>query len=278
MRRRCTSPLPSAIPLRAVAEGGKPKRLARFYKTVAVAPQGESFAVLLDGKPLRTPARAALLLPTEALAAAVAREWQAQVEHVVPATMPLTRLANSALDGVSPRMAEVEADAAKYAGSDLVCYRAGDPAALVAAQSEAWDPLLAFIRERCGARFALSEGVIHHTQPQESLEAIGRLLHEAVGAGAAAPFRLAGIHVMTTLSGSLVVALAVALRHIDADAGFVAAHVDEDFQLQSGARTPRPWRGARAGSRKCAPRRSASRSRGEFAGAAILGGAATLPH
>ena len=219
-------------PLRAVAEGGKPKRLARFYKTVAVAPQGESFAVLLDGKPLRTPARAALLLPREALAAAVAREWQAQVEHVVPGTMPLTRLANSALDGVSPRMAEVEADAAKYAGSDLVCYRAGDPAALVAAQSEAWDPLLAFIRERCGARFALSEGVIHHTQPQESLEAIGRLLHEAVGAGAAAPFRLAGIHVMTTLSGSLVVALAVALRHIDADAGFVAAHVDEDFQLR----------------------------------------------
>ena len=220
-------------PLRAVAEGARPKRIARFYKTVAVAPQAQGFAVLLDGKPLRTPARARLLLPSEALARAVAREWEAQAEHVDPATMPLTRLANSALDGVSPRMAEVEADAAKYAGSDLVCYRAGDPAALVAAQSVAWDPLLAFIRERHGARFSLSEGVIHHAQPPETLEAIRRLLHEAVGEGLAAPFRLAGIHAMTTLSGSLVVALAVALRQIDADAGFAAAHIDEDFQLRT---------------------------------------------
>jgi chaperone required for assembly of F1-ATPase len=219
-------------PLRAVAEGGKPKRLARFYKTVAVAPQGGGFAVLLDGKPLRTPARAPFLLPSEALAQAVAKEWEEQAEFVEPARMPLTRLVNSALDGVAARMTEVEADAAKYAGSDLVCYRAGDPEALVAAQSEAWDPLLAFIRERHGARFSLSEGVIHHAQPQETLEAIGRLLHETVGAGAAAPFRLAGIHAMTTLSGSLVVALAVALRHIDADAGFAAAHVDEDHQLR----------------------------------------------
>jgi len=219
-------------PLRAVAEGGKPRRLARFYKTVAVAPQAQGFAILLDGKPLRTPARAPLLAPSEALAQAIAREWEAQAEHVDPATMPLTRLANSALDGVSPRMAEVEADAAKYAASDLVCYRAGDPEALVAAQSETWDPLMAFIRERHGARFSLSEGVIHHAQPQETLEAISRLLHETVGDGVAAPFRLAGIHAMTTLSGSLVVALAVALGHIDADAGFAAAHVDEDYQLR----------------------------------------------
>jgi chaperone required for assembly of F1-ATPase len=219
-------------PLRAVAEGGKPKRLACFYKTAAVAPQAQGFAILLDGKPLRTPARAQLLLPSEALAQAVAREWETQAEHVDPATMPLTRLANSALDGVAARIAEVEADAAKYAASDLVCYRAGDPEALVEAQSEAWDPLLAFLRDRHGARFSLSEGVIHHAQPAETLEAIARLLHETVGEGVAAPFRLAGIHAMTTLSGSLVVALAVALRHIDADAGFAAAHVDEDHQLR----------------------------------------------
>jgi len=219
-------------PLRAVAEGGKPKKLARFYKTVAVAPQAQGFAVLLDGKPLRTPARAPLLLPSEALAQAVAREWEEQAEHVDPAKMPLTRLANTAIDGVAARMAEVEADAAKYAAADLVCYRAGDPEALVAAQNEAWDPLLAFIRERHGARFSLSEGVIHHAQPEETLAAIGRLLHETVGEGAAAPFRLAGIHAMTTLSGSLVVALTTALRHIDADAGFAAAHVDEDYQLR----------------------------------------------
>ncbi|ARN80339.1 ATP12 family chaperone protein [Methylocystis bryophila] len=219
-------------PLRAVAEGGKPKKLARFYKSVTTAPQAEGFAVLLDGKPLRTPARAPLLLSSEALAQEVAREWEAQAEHVDPASMPLTRLANSALDGVRPRMAEVEADAAKYAASDLVCYRAGEPEGLVAAQREAWDPILAFIYERCGARFALSEGVMHHAQPRETLDAVGQLLHETVGDGKAAPFRLAGIHVMTTLSGSLVVALAVALRHLDAEAGFAAAHVDEDYQLR----------------------------------------------
>jgi chaperone required for assembly of F1-ATPase len=219
-------------PLRAVAEGGKPKRLARFYKEVSVAPQAPGFAVLLDGKPLRTPARAPLLASSQALAEAIAEEWKNQAEQIDPQRMPLTRLANSAIDGVGPRMAEVEADAAKYAGSDLVCYRAGDPEALVAAQREAWDPLLAFIRERCGARFALSEGVIHHAQPAQTLEAIGRLLRETVGEGGGAPFRLAGIHSMTTLSGSLVVALAVALRHLDADAGFAAAHVDEDFELR----------------------------------------------
>lgn len=219
-------------PLRAVAEGGKPKRLARFYKTVAVAPQAQGFAVLLDGKPLRTPARAPLLTPTEALAQAIAKEWEQQGDHVEPGQMHLTRLANSALDGVASRMDEVEADAAKYAASDLVCYRAGDPESLVEAQSEAWDPLLAFLRERHGARFSLSEGVIHHAQAPETLEATARLLHEVVGDGPAAPFRLAGIHAMTTLSGSLVVALAVALRQIDADAGFAAAHVDEDYQLR----------------------------------------------
>ncbi len=219
-------------PLRIVADGGKPKRLARFYKTVAVAPQAQGFAVLLDGKPVRTPARAPLLAPTEALALAISREWEQQAEYVEPGQMPLTRLVNSAIDGVSARMAEVEADAARYAASDLVCYRAGDPEALVAAQREAWDPPLAFIRDRCGARFTLSEGIIHQAQPREALEATGRLLHDTVGAGGAAPFRLTGIHSMTTLSGSLVIALAVALRYFDADAGFAAAHVDEDYQLR----------------------------------------------
>ncbi len=228
-------------PLRVVAEEGKPKRLARFYKSVTVAPQGQGFAVLLDGKPLRTPARAPLLAPTEALAQAIAGEWERQGEHVEPGQMPLTRLANSALDGVATRMAEVEADAAKYAASDLVCYRAGDPETLVVEQRAAWDPPLAFIRERCGARFTLSEGVIHQPQPRETLEAIGRLLHETVGEGAGAPFRLTGIHSMTTLSGSLVIALAVALRFFDADSGFAAAHVDEDFQLRVWGADAEAW-------------------------------------
>jgi chaperone required for assembly of F1-ATPase len=219
-------------PLRWVAEEGKRKILKRFYEEASVAPQGEGFAVLLDGKALRTPARAPLLVPTQASAQAIAAEWAGQGETVDPASMPLTRLANSALDGVAPRMAEVAADAARYAESDLLCYRAAEPESLVRAQNEAWDPPLAFIREKCGARFVLSEGVIFHAQAEESLQAVAALLNETVGRTPAAPFRLAGLHVMTTLTGSVLLALAVALRFRDVEAGFAAARVDEDHQMR----------------------------------------------
>ena len=116
--------------------------------------------------------------------------------------MPLTKLLNSAIDGVAEQMAEVEAEVVKYAASDLICYRAGEPESLVAAQSAAWDPLIAFARDRLGARLALAEGVMFVEQPQAALDAIAKAVRAHVGEGPGAPLRLAALHVMTTLTGS----------------------------------------------------------------------------
>jgi chaperone required for assembly of F1-ATPase len=215
-----------------LARGGRPMLPKRFYSQAEAVPVTEGFAVLLDGKPVRTPARSALVLPTLALAQAIAAEWNAQGELLDPNAMPLTRLANSAIDGVAPRMAEVEADAVRYAGSDLICYRADAPDSLVRAQSEAWDPLVQFAREKCGARLILCEGVTFHPQSPEALAAIATCARAHVGAGAGSPFRLAALHATTTLTGSCIIALAVALREIDVEAGFMAAYVDEDHQMR----------------------------------------------
>ncbi len=219
-------------PMRSAARGGRPPRPKRFYSRAEAAPASAGFAVLLDGKPVRTPARSELVLPTLALAQAIAAEWDAQGELLDPNAMPLTRQANSAIDGVAPRMAEVEADAVKYAGSDLICYRADGPDSLVRAQTEAWDPLVRFAREKCGARLILCEGVTFHPQSSEALAAVAARARAHVGEGAGSPFRLAALHAMTTLTGSYIVAFAVALGEIDPDAGFAAAHVDEDHQMR----------------------------------------------
>ncbi len=219
-------------PMRSAARDGRRTLPKRFHSQAEAAPVAEGFAVMLDGKPVRTPARSALVLPTLALAQAIAAEWDAQGELLDPNTMPLTRQANSAIDGVAPRMAEVEADAVKYAGSDLICYRADGPDSLVRAQIEAWDPLVQFAREKCGARLILCEGVTFHPQAPEALEAVAARARAHVGAGGGSPFRLAALHAMTTLTGSCIIALAVALREIDAEAGFAAAYVDEDHQMR----------------------------------------------
>jgi chaperone required for assembly of F1-ATPase len=219
-------------PIRLAARDGRPPLPKRFYSQAEAAPVAAGFAVLLDGKPVRTPARSALVLPTLALAQAIAAEWDAQGELLDPSAMPLTRLANSAIDGVAPRMAEVEADAVKYAGSDLICYRADGPDSLVRAQTEAWDPLVRFAREKCGARLILCEGVTFHPQSAEALAAVAAGARAHVGVGAGSQFRLAALHAMTTLTGSCIIALAVALREIDAEAGFAAAYVDEDYQMR----------------------------------------------
>jgi len=218
--------------LRNARQAGEKPRLRRFYKEVATGPAAGGVTVLLDGKPLRTPAKAAFVAPSQALAQAVAGEWAAQGDEIEPATMPLTRLSNSAIDGVAARMVEVEADAAAYARSDLICYRAGEPETLSRAETRAWDPLLLFARERLGARLVVAEGVMHQAQPEPAVAALAGAMRAHVGEGPAAPFRLAALHAMTTLSGSLVIALAVAMDEIDVDAGFDAAQVDEDYQLR----------------------------------------------
>ncbi|QGM45224.1 ATP12 family chaperone protein [Methylocystis heyeri] len=219
-------------PLRGSRQPGEKPLPRRFYKVAVAAPAEGGFGVFLDGKPARTPARNMLILPGEGLATALAGEWDAQAETVDPAAMPLTRLANSAIDGVADKMDEVLGDVVKYAGSDLICYRAGEPAGLAKAQSAAWDPYVHFVREECGARLILSEGVVFHAQPEEALEAIAARISAYVGAGQGAPFRLAALHAMTTLTGSCVIALAAALRKMDGEAAFSAAHVDEDYQMR----------------------------------------------
>jgi chaperone required for assembly of F1-ATPase len=224
----------------------------RFYSAVAVVPiEGTSgFRVLLDGKPMRTPAKHHVELPTRALAEAIAGEWAAQGERIYPASMPLTRLANSAIDGVITRQAQVRADIAKYASSDLVCYRAEQPAALVAQQRAAWDPILAWASDTLRARLVVANGIMPATQPAEAIAAIGASLeqHDA--------FALVAMHVMTTLMGSALLALAHAHGRISAEAAWAAAHVDEDFQIsqwgedsEAKARRARRWAEMAAASR-----------------------------
>lgn len=212
-------------PMKAAQAAMRPPLPKRFYKQAAVEERDGAFRLVLDGRPARTPAKHALAAPTRALAEALAAEWNAVGAEIDPAAMPLTRIANSAIDGVAPRREAVIADLAKYAGSDLVFYRAGEPERLVAAQAAAWDPILAWAREALGARFVLGEGVMHVAQPEAALAAVGDRL-EAI----ASPFRLAALHVMTTLTGSLLIALAHADGLLDADAAWTAAHVDERHQ------------------------------------------------
>ncbi len=212
-------------PTKAAQRAFRTERPKRFYKAAGLVEEAGGVVLALDGRPARTPARRPLLLPTRALGEAVAAEWDAQGETIDPGTMPFTRLANSAIDGVAERREAVIDDIAKYAGSDLVCYRAGEPERLVAEQAAAWDPVLAMIREETGARFVLSQGVTFVDQPPSALEAV-----RARVAAETSPFRLAALHVMTTLTGSVLIALACASGRLDPEAAWRAAHADEIYQ------------------------------------------------
>ncbi len=195
----------------------------RFYKDVSVG-EGAFFQVLLDGRPIKTPGKKALMLPTRALANLVAEEWAAQGSHIDPGTMPLTRFSNTAIDAVSGALEDVAADVVAYAGRDLLCYRAGEQPQLAAKQAALWDPVLAWAREALGARFDVAEGVMPIDQPAMTLKAVARALepHD--------PYRLTALHVMTTLTGSAILAIAHARGALDAEAAWAAAHADEDYQ------------------------------------------------
>lgn len=212
-------------PLRAARGLDQPARAKRFYKAAAPAPVDGGHCVTLDGRPVRTPSRALLAVPSAALAAALAAEWESQGEFIDPMSMPLTRLANSALDGVARASAETADEIAKYAGSDLVCYRADGPESLVARQAAHWDPVLDFMRTRFGARFVLSEGIRFVEQPEASIAAVRAVLPQD-------PLRLAALASMTALSGSALLTLAVWLGALDEQAAWDAAHVDEDHQIE----------------------------------------------
>ena len=197
----------------------------RFWTTAAVVPTEGGFTVQLDGKPVRTPLKAPLILPTEALAREVAAEWQAVEGKVNPATMPFTRMANSAIDKVAPQAGAVADMLAEYGGSDLLCYRAPQPEGLAARQAEAWDPLLAWAATALGAQLHATAGVMPRPQPEASLQALRQAVHDHT------PFQLAAFHDLVALSGSLVLALAVTRGRLEAETAWALSRIDEDWQI-----------------------------------------------
>ena len=215
-------------PMRAAQKNMRPPVLKRFYEQVSVEPAESGFALKLDGRGARTPAKRPLVLPTEPLAELVAQEWARQGAAIDPASMPVTRIVNSAIDGVAAAIAETRAEVAAYGETDLIYYRAGAPEKLVAMQAEAFDPVLDWAYEAFGVRFILTEGVAHVRQPERSLEALRGAL-EAI----ADPFALAALHVMTTLTGSLLIAFGVHRGAFTAEKAWRIAHVDEDFQMSA---------------------------------------------
>jgi chaperone required for assembly of F1-ATPase len=237
MRDELTNPAsaPASLAIDPVALGRKslatPLR-KRFYQIAEAAPHDDSFAILLDGRPVLTPAKSKLCLPSLAAAQAVAAEWQGQGEAIDPTGMPLTRILNAALDGVAGVMPAVAAEIVKYAGTDLVCYRAGSPESLVKLQAEIWDPVLAFAETDMGARFICVEGVMHVAQPQAALAAVAAKIDRVTGIGRGAPIALACLDVMTTLTGSALIALARVSGALSLEQAWRAAHVDEDFQIR----------------------------------------------
>lgn len=205
------------------APGGPAPR--RFYAQASLDERDGVFHLVLDGRPARTPARHPLALPSRALGEAVAAEWNGQAEVLDLARMPLTKLANTAIDGVAPQADAVRDDIARYAGSDLVCYRATEPDTLVAAQAGHWDPVLATARDMLGARFVLAGGLVYVAQPGPALDAVRRHLAEE-----RSPSRLAALHVITTLTGSALIALVLANGRMEPDAAWNASLVDEHIQ------------------------------------------------
>ncbi|UCI17479.1 ATPase [Mesorhizobium sp. B2-1-8] len=198
----------------------------RFYKEVSFAPVEAGFAVQLDSRPVRTPGKALLALPTEAAAALVAAEFAEQGETINPVTMPVMRLVNTAIDGVASDLQAVLEDILRFASSDLLCYRADAPQGLVERQNEQWDPVIDWARTAFGVRFNLAEGIIHVEQPRETIAVLGSHMAQRTE-----PLRLAAIHVMTSLTGSALLALAVDFGELDGEQAWAAGHVDEDWQI-----------------------------------------------
>lgn len=214
-----------------VAHPGREKRkvLKRFYKKAEAAPHESGFAILLDGRVVKTPAKQPLAVPAPKLAEALAAEWDAQKDEIDPRNMRLTKLANTAIDLVVPRRDQVIAEIVNFAGTDLLCYRADAPTALVERQAALWDPLLGWAAEQ-GVSFTVTAGLMHVPQPQTSLDAYGRAV------AALDPFRIAGLHNAVTLTGSAVLGLAVALGRLTPEEAFDIAHLDEHWQMEISGR------------------------------------------
>ncbi len=202
------------------------KTVKRVYERTHVAAAREGYAVALDGRAVKTPGRRPLVLPTAALAEAVAAEWRAQADEVKTETMPLTRLAATAIDRVAEVRAQVVGEVAGYAATDLVCHRVAAPPELAARQAAGWQPLLDWLDERHGARLETTDGLIALDQPTEALAAL-RAAVESFD-----DFALAALHAITSACGSLVIALALAGDRIDAGEAWALSEIDESFQIE----------------------------------------------
>jgi chaperone required for assembly of F1-ATPase len=197
----------------------------RFYKEASVGTHEAGFAILLDGRVAKTPAGNPLAVGSQRVAEALAAEWAAQGERLDPAAMPLTRIVNAAIDRVAGETDAVRAEIVKYAGTDLICYRAEGPASLVAAQAAAWGPLIAWAQEALGVRLTLAEGIVHVAQDESALVAIDAALQPLDA------LSLAALSTITALTGSAVIALAVLKGRLTIDEAWAAAHIDEDWQM-----------------------------------------------
>lgn len=212
-------------PMEAARRSARAVQRKRFYANAGVGETDGGFTVTLDGKPIKTPSGRTVIVPVRSLAETIAAEWNAQGEFIEPLTMPVTRFANSVLQGVVDNVVAVADDVAKYFESDLLFYRAGHPEGLVAREATHWDPVLFWARDALGAHFILAEGVMHVRQPENAV-AVAR---------AALPgdaWEIAALHVITTLTGSALLALALFRGVIDPDQAWAAAHVDEDWNAE----------------------------------------------
>lgn len=199
----------------------------KFYDAVTISDDdGNGFCVLLDGRAVKTPAKNTLKLPEKGVAEKVAAEWLAQSERIDPAKMPMTRMANTAIDGVRQNPDAVFDEIVRFSGTDLLFYRAQAPQKLIDLQTKHWDCVLNWASNHLGAQFRLTEGVMHIEQPQTSIEAFAEAL-----ARYRSPFQLTGLHSATTIMGSALLALAFAEGEISLDDAWQAAHVDEDWNI-----------------------------------------------
>ena len=216
------SPLDPQEAVRRTTRGPQRKR---FYAAAEVGHADRGFSITLDGKPIKTPSGRQVIVPARPIAEAIAAEWNAQTEAIDPLTMPLMRFANSVIEGVVDKAEAVADDVAKYLRSDLLFYRAGHPEALVTREAAHWDPIVFWAADALGAHFMLAEGIVHVRQPDSAIAAARAALPKDA-------WSIAAVHVVTTLTGSALLALALFHGVIDPDEVWAAAHVDEDWNSE----------------------------------------------
>lgn len=213
-------------PMRAASQSMKKQLPKRFYQNVDVYRGDERFEIHLDGRPVKTPMGEKLVVATKLAGQVVAEEWRTQEHHIDPLRMPVTRLLNTSIDGVSKDMQAVKEDIIRFAGSDLLCYRAESPENLVIIEQQHWDPLIDWAHGSLGAKFQVQQGLVHVTQPAETIAAFS--VHVGLIDD---PAKLALLHSLTAISGSAILSMALFKHQVSLEEAWAAAHVDEDWQV-----------------------------------------------